>query len=248
MNRMLSCRSIKRFITINLVILFCATLQYYLPYLILVKNTFLLHMILYLTNDKPFLNEGIRSDVPYIYIIQGTLIDTISYISIKEYIATPTTSIHYELYWFIPLSFLFEIVFDFFHYWTHRFCHMSKWLYKNIHSIHHSTINLHAAASFRHHAMDLIITNVFPLVLSSLIIPLSTYTLTVLLWYKSIQEIGGHSGKVLKGSSFIQFKWLPELLGIALYSHNHNEHHRNPSVNFSKRFSIWDRMFGTFRE
>ena len=61
-------------------------------------------------------------------------------------------------------------------------------------------------------------------------------------------EISGHSGKDIgKASSFPQFKWLPAWCGFELYSQDHYMHHRNSKVNFSKRFTLWDRMFETFQ-
>jgi sterol desaturase/sphingolipid hydroxylase (fatty acid hydroxylase superfamily) len=67
-----------------------------------------------------------------------------------------------------------------------------------------------------------------------------------MMWYKTMQEIAGHSGKKLKGSSFIPCIWLPRAFGIELYSQDHELHHKLPAWNFSKRFSLWDKVFGTF--
>lgn len=239
-------QSVKWFLLINGIILPCATAQHYVPVLFLLKNLALLHLVKHFTEGKPFLQDGPRATESPVYLIQSTVIDAVMYTGIKHWLTIPTTSISSELAWFIPISFVFELLFDFFHYWTHRACHTSKWLYRNVHAVHHSTQNLHAAAAFKHHSLDLVLTNVVPLIATAWILPVPAYTFTVILWYKNLQEIGGHSGKAVKGSSFTQCKWLPELFGIALHSRNHNEHHRNPAVNFSKRFSLWDRMFGTF--
>ncbi len=192
--------------------------------------------------------EGLRIQESPTYLIQATVLDTVTYMACKQYQVLPTVGIGNELIWFIPVTFLFEVLFDFFHYWTHRISHTNKWLYRHVHSVHHSTTNLWEASAFKHHVGDLIMTNVLPIVLAGWIFPLRSYTFTAFFWYKSMQEIAGHSGKDMRSSSFAQCKWVPELLGIPLYSRNHHEHHRNTRVNFSKRFSLWDRVFGTFQD
>lgn len=241
-------QSIKWFLLINGILVSCATIQYHFPLLILFKNLALLYLVKHFTKTKPYLHDGPRTAESPTYLVQSTLVDIAAHSAIERYVVAAATGgvITTELVWFVPTSFLFELVFDFFHYWTHRTCHASKWLYRKVHAVHHSTQNLHAAAAFKHHILDLVFTNVFPLVAAAWIVPVSAYTFTLIMWYKSLQEIGGHSGRAVKGSSFTQCKWLPEMLGIALYTRNHTEHHRNPGVNFSKRFSLWDRAFGTF--
>jgi sterol desaturase/sphingolipid hydroxylase (fatty acid hydroxylase superfamily) len=41
---------------------------------------------------------------------------------------------------------------------------------------------------------------------------------------------------------------LPKSLSIELYSRDHLLHHTKPNTNFSKRFSIWDKLFFTYKE
>jgi len=62
-------------------------------------------------------------------------------------------------------------------------------------------------------------------------------------------EISGHSGRVSNPScSFPQFNWLPKLLNIEQHSEDHALHHTNPNVNFSKQFTLWDKVFGTYQK
>ena len=59
-------------------------------------------------------------------------------------------------------------------------------------------------------------------------------------------ELCGHSGKdIPKTGSFVQCVWLPRLLGISLYTQDHDAPHRFSNGNFGKRFTLWDRVFGT---
>jgi sterol desaturase/sphingolipid hydroxylase (fatty acid hydroxylase superfamily) len=65
--------------------------------------------------------------------------------------------------------------------------------------------------------------------------------------YKQYTELAGHSGKMLSpASSFPQFIWLPRLFNIQLYAEDHDLHHKVSNCNFAKRFSLWDKVFGTY--
>ena len=104
--------------------------------------------------------------------------------------------------WFIPLSFFFEIIFDFFHYWTHRMIHEYPLLYKYIHKKHHLHNNPNVYTSFYQDPLDLLITNFVPTLLTFYIV--NSYTnISYDIWriintYKVYIEICGHSGKDIK--------------------------------------------------
>ena len=153
---------------------------------------------------------------------------------------------------FIFVSFVFEIIFDFFHYWTHRILHLHPLLYKSLHSLHHHHSNPTVYHTFNDSYFGTIFTNAIPhlitLFLCSIIFlrPMYHSEHSLLLVYKAFIEISGHSGKVLlKAASFPQWKWLPIFFGIELYTCDHHTHHRNPKTNFSKRFVLWDKVFST---
>jgi sterol desaturase/sphingolipid hydroxylase (fatty acid hydroxylase superfamily) len=66
--------------------------------------------------------------------------------------------------------------------------------------------------------------------------------------YKNFIEISGHSGKKLYPTScFSQFKWLPQWLNIELYTEDHDLHHSLNNCNYGKRFSLWDKLFNTYK-
>jgi len=153
---------------------------------------------------------------------------------------------------FIPKSFFFEIIFDFFHYWTHRVMHEKKFLYKNFHKKHHKHIKLEPILTFYQDPIDLLLTNSFPMILSlyifKLFLNLSLFELSLIIIYKIIIEIAGHSGIISNPTtSFLQFIWLPKLLNMELYTEDHDKHHTLIYCNYSKRFSLWDKIFGTFK-
>ena len=51
-----------------------------------------------------------------------------------------------------------------------------------------------------------------------------------------------------RGRCFGPAPWLTEALGIELRAADHQRHHVQGSVNFSKRFSLFDRLFGTWAD
>ena len=66
--------------------------------------------------------------------------------------------------------------------------------------------------------------------------------------YKAYVEAAGHAGRASRATSFPQCVWLPRLLGVELRTADHDAHHLDGRRNFAKRFSLWDRAFGTFAE
>jgi sterol desaturase/sphingolipid hydroxylase (fatty acid hydroxylase superfamily) len=69
-----------------------------------------------------------------------------------------------------------------------------------------------------------------------------------MLIYKIFLEISGHTNKKLfPNGSFPQFIWLPKLLNIQIFTEDHNLHHVLNNCNYGKRFSLWDKLFGTYK-
>jgi sterol desaturase/sphingolipid hydroxylase (fatty acid hydroxylase superfamily) len=243
--------SVDKFIKINTVFYLMGYL-YYLTY----KYKSILHWYLYCTLKNfamvIFLNRTTRnyirlsdkrhepnmSDFLNILMVGWVEILTILF-------CNKTLNTDYELLTFIPVSFVFEIVFDFFHYWTHRICH-TKYLYF-IHKKHHEhTINITELSTFHQEPLDLLLTNFVPMYLTSYLIPFSELQFMIFLIYKVYIEISGHLGIQLNISSFAQCTWLPRLFNIELYSEDHFLHHKKFKCNYSKRFVLWDKAFDTY--
>lgn len=251
---MISLRSLQWFVLINGSLFGASSVFYFILQLyewsvipiFMVKNLLLFYTIQCLTNDKDFITQGYREATNISSILLSTSVEVCGYMLLSNYFSHATTSILVELLYFIPISFAFEVIFDLFHYITHRICHTSRFLYKYIHAIHHRSYCISAATAFQHHIVDLVLTNTLPLILTAQIIQMGQYSLFVFFWYKTWIEIGGHVGKHIGASSFPQCIWLPRYFHIELYSRDHERHHTHPNVNFSKRFSLWDRVFGTY--
>ena len=229
------------------------------------RNYLLIHFIEYGTKNIAKITDD-PSKLPiesYKYefhknVMTSTLVETGTHMFINANILTITSmnfsggEIYPDLLYFIPVTFLFEILFDFFHYLTHRALHHSS-VYKYIHKKHHKFAHPTAITTFYQDPLDLIITNSAPLIVSLLIFPYLTNTsisyvqYNLIIVYKEFIEISGHSGKKCTTSSFPQFIWLPKMLHIELYTEEHDIHHSSNNCNYSKRFSIWDKVFKTYR-
>jgi len=153
----------------------------------------------------------------------------------------------YDLISFIPISFVFELVLDFFHYWFHRLLHTKQFYF--IHKTHHIVINPRPIVNFYQSPIEAVIVSGFPTLLALCTIPTpSLFQFILLLTYKMYIEVAGHAGIVSKpSSSFTQFVFLPKLLSIELYTEDHHLHHALNKYNYSKRFAIWDKLFGTYK-
>lgn len=248
---------ITKFCNINITMYVLGLLYYYIyttEYIIFLYLYYILYNIVFVNSLNYFIinttrisnkSKYIPSNLEYLYnISKGGIIEMITILICYKKLSN---NISYELLTFIPKSFVYEIIFDFFHYWTHRVSHY-KYLYY-FHKTHHKqTDNISVFSTYNHNLVDLLISNVLPLYLSSYIIPLSESQFFVFLLFKTFIEISGHSGTYSgKTSSFSQCFWIPKLFGIELYSRDHFIHHAKFKYNYSKRFILWDKVFGTYQ-
>lgn len=155
----------------------------------------------------------------------------------------------WDIITFIPISFGYEIIFDFFHYITHRFLHLNKFAYVHIHKTHYAITHPQIETTWYHNPLDLLFTNSLPHILTLYFIPsISLFMLNLILIYKVFIEICGHSGKICNSSSFPQCIWIPKILQIELVTEEHDLHHTLNNCNYSKRFKLWDIIFQTYRK
>jgi len=222
------------------------------------RNYFLVLFIRYSLKNKKNIHENFTKVEDYkesykhefiLNLCSSTIVETITYAIIKRWFFHDIFIIGWnDIIYFIPVSFIFEIIFDFFHYWGHRILHSHKLLYIYIHKKHHKFSYPMPILTFYHSPIDLIITNSIPQIITLCIFPqLTLFQFNLILSYKSFIEISGHSSKKLYPcGSFSQFIWLPRWLNISLYSEDHTLHHSNNNCNYAKRFSLWDKIFGTY--
>lgn len=221
----------------------------------LIKKFFFIKYITHGLADKKFLCEE-RRIIPEnknnkftYHVIYSSLLCSLCHMIFFKYYKFNETNILMDILYFIPNSFIFEIIYDFFYYWTHRALHANKYLYKKIHKKHHEYIYPIPILAFYMHPLDNLLSNIMPFIITLTIIPRkSLFTILMILVYKLNIEVVGHSGKKINTSSFPQMFLLPKLLNIELYVNDHDKHHIYNNHNYSKRFSLWDKVFGTYKQ
>ncbi len=191
-----------------------------------------------------FISSSILKSLTHHFIWDHAIVPSIASVGVGDWI--------FALPKFIMVSFLYEIVFDLVHYGMHRLCHVSPVLYPNIHKIHHHFKNPSAWTTYYMHPVDLIFSYSLPYsvtsVLFSRIFNLPEFFFTLEQIYLVYTEVGGHVGlKMYPTSSFPQCTALPRLFGIELYTEDHDLHHSQFNCNYSKRYTLWDKVFGTYR-
>ena len=226
------------------------------------RNYIMLRILTQGTKKYPYLHDHKkipRLDEYFGYFLQLVFLDAFHQIIALDFLLDPTSrsqSLFITTLLFIPVSFLFEVIFDFFHYIAHRAEHTFPILYRSFHKTHHTHHHPTLITTYYHNLGDLLLTNALPLFATLLIlktsfltplpIPISPHLFFAIYLAKSYMELCGHSGKdIQKTGSFVQCVWLPRLLGIDLYTADHDAHHRLSNGNYGKRFSLWDRVFGT---
>lgn len=263
-------KRITNFLFVNGAIIFMSMLQhafvskyeYEMPLVVfpafIARNYALLYMIEYGTKNKPQISDKDNTGKPeesyknefHVNVITSTAVESITHFFIMKYTVYPATesNIIYDMLSFIPHSFFYEIVFDFFHYLGHRMLH-HKFVYKFLHKKHHKFQHPIAITTFYQDPVDLFLTNSIPTFMAFAICPpASWFQFHMILIYKSFIEISGHTGKLsYPTSSFPQCIWLPKYLGIELYTEDHDLHHSANNGNYAKRFSLWDKVFGTYK-
>ena len=220
-------------------------------FILIVRNYGILHFIEHGTRDKPLIrpDDIPKESYPYEFhfnLLSTTAVEAVTHVFVKERIINHSLSS--QLVYFIPLSFAFEFVLDIFHYATHRLLH-HKYFYAYLHKKHHTFSHPRSIIAFYQDPIDLFITVSVPTMIALLIIPsVSYFEFQLLMTYKVFTEISGHSGKKLAPTGcFPQCIWLPRSLSIELYTEDHDLHHSLNNCNYAKRFSFWDKVFGTYR-
>jgi len=146
----------------------------------------------------------------------------------------------------IMKTFLWTLVYDFFYYWVHRIFHM-KGVYRLVHAKHHAVQQPYRGITLLHTVSEMVIEILTPTLLSQTVFPLTDYELIVAYVNIQLMEVAGHSGTAWKTNTFCYLPWLPRLLNVDLRVEDHDAHHAVRRVNYSKQFSLWDKVFGTFQ-
>ena len=179
------------------------------------------------------------------YILIWAIIEGISYnfLNLRK-----NPNIMYNLITFIPVTFLYEIMYDFIFYIHHYLAHKIKLLYRLLHKKHHQHHNnINIISLYYTDAIDIIINTIY-IIFITYLFPIYELQFFTWIFHKLVVELAGHSGTDDNHSCFSQLVFIPRLLDIDLNKADHFLHHLSSKYNFSKRFSLWDKVFGTYKQ
>lgn len=133
------------------------------------------------------------------------------------------------------------LVGDFLVYWEHRIHHQLRFLYTNVHYVHHRfKADLFAWAAGWVHPFELIVFAFCMIVYPWLLCPVHPLTLWVYISIFVCLLLEEHSGHDVWWSPYY---WVPVVFGGAV---PHSVHHTKVTSNFGFIFAIWDKIFGTY--
>lgn len=193
-----------------------------------------------------------------LYVLYISFTEAIIYYYLIKYINFNNFNILKELFYLTFTRFFFDIIFDIFHYSIHYLLHKNKFLYNNIHRIHHNHVHPSIIIKFYNHPLDNLLTECIPLYtgfyLISKIMPyFSVFTIIFILFIKNVQDVLGHSGKLFENKynnviyNFVTFNFISYYFNIYPYIIDHDIHHTNSKFNFSSRTTILDKIFNTYK-
>ena len=98
------------------------------------------------------------------------------------------------------ISFIYDILFDTIYYPIHYLLHTNKFLYSNIHKIHHSYDTNSLYSRFYNHPIDYIFTEFAPILFSIYMLRkifnyVSLNSIMYILIVRNMNDLFGHSGK-----------------------------------------------------
>ncbi|KAE8807447.1 putative hydroxylase [Hordeum vulgare] len=142
----------------------------------------------------------------------------------------------------IALQFIIAMfVMDTWQYFMHRYMHINKFLYKHIHSKHHTLVVPYAFGALYNHPLEGLILDTIGGALSFLVAGMTPRTAIFFFSFATIKTVDDHCGL-----------WLPGNILHMLFSNNsayHDIHHQlyGNKYNFSQPFFVmWDKILGTY--
>ncbi|KAK8935013.1 Sphinganine C(4)-monooxygenase 1 [Platanthera zijinensis] len=132
------------------------------------------------------------------------------------------------------------VVMDTWQYFMHRFMHVNKFLYRHVHSKHHTLVVPYAFGALYNHPLEGLILDTVGGALSFLVSGMTPRTAIFFFSFATMKTVDDHCGL-----------WLPGNIFHLLFNNNsayHDIHHQlyGTKYNFSQPFFItWDKILGT---
>jgi sterol desaturase/sphingolipid hydroxylase (fatty acid hydroxylase superfamily) len=128
-------------------------------------------------------------------------------------------------------------------YLIHIIEHKTPWLWR-LHRVHHLDTHLDVSTSQRHHPLELIV-NVLILVIVTIVFGLSSSVVLIYETMNAIIDFFSHANVRLPGSVDRVVRWM--FVTPNMHSLHHSSHQPETDSNYGGVFTLWDRLFGTYR-
>jgi exosortase len=149
----------------------------------------------------------------------------------------------------LELPFLLEaalvfLILDLWRYWEHRLFHEVPVLWR-MHLVHHSDTQLDVTTSQRHHPFEGLATTFLALIFV-FALGFSAPALALYLLLATWSSVYTHANIVLPESIDKPIRWL--LVTPSVHAIHHSSFQPQTDSNYSSVLTVWDRLFGTYRD
>ncbi|POY36635.1 sterol desaturase family protein [Solitalea longa] len=148
---------------------------------------------------------------------------------------------HGWVYFFCSLVIMI-LLHDIYFYLTHRLLH-TRWLLRNVHSVHHRSVNPTPLAAYCFHPVEAILQSliVFPFVT---ILPINLFAFLLFTFLVLLMNVMGHLG-----FEFMSQRFRSSKIGMFFTSStHHNLHHQKVNENYGYYFTWCDQLFKTIHK
>ena len=174
-------------------------------------------------------------DLFFVYLLKKTMIFS------AEHSLNFFEEMHLNSFWRVALTI---VLMDLAMYGWHRANHGIPFFWR-FHRVHHTDLNVDASSAFRFHfgevTVSTVITYTFMLLMGAIIVEVRVFQVILFLMAQF-----GHSNIKL-WNPLEKLLWLI-LVPPSMHRVHHSNKKRETDSNYGTIFSIWDRIFGTFRE
>jgi sterol desaturase/sphingolipid hydroxylase (fatty acid hydroxylase superfamily) len=129
------------------------------------------------------------------------------------------------------------------HYVIHVMEHKTPWWWR-IHRVHHLDTLLDVSTSQRHHPFELVL-DVLILVAVTIVFGLTSWVLIICVAMESAVDFFSHANIRLPERLDRILRWV--FVTPNMHSLHHSSHQPETDSNYGTLFTVWDRLFGTYR-
>lgn len=143
----------------------------------------------------------------------------------------------------IPLLaevFVFYLIYSLGNYWFHRIKHRNRFLWRYVHSFHHSTSQMETRVAFYRHPTEILANTLYLLLLGKIVFGVSAEVLLIALAIEGCLESFHHSNISIPS----RLSWLGYLFQLPSM---HLVHHQYGLHRFNYAPLLWDTVFGTVK-